>query len=807
MACLRLCEDQLADFIQIGLRDMLDFIIELKAMSHVKFCVSSRKGNVFSDHLPAQNKIYLHELTQDDINSYVQAEFDRTVKHNTSSRLTQQEISTLASDIVSKADGVFFWAYLVVRDVCKGIHDCSTVLELRTWINNLPPDLEKLFVQLLDRIPKAYHQNTAQYIQILLAAHETPLYLLDFILASESSSEITKDDPASQFLHAYDSEDQESSVRQWLEHKKSRVDARCDNFISFARSFRYGSGFSETTQKIALTPAITKTGDDLQKKAYLQFDTVNFLHRTVRDFFSHSPDGIKFLKHNTHHLFMPEISLMRACMRWVWIATATKMRQNTLDSDFVIHVFKYALLIQDSDLTRLAEVVDELDYCMQKVANIISTGHSSQYGSHWGRFIEYFPWWFMDLHRPHCKEQRPHILHNDTNAVLTAFGLGDYVLTKIVRSSPPVSSEYLNSLLFATNFGAEILRDDVRPGKTHARVVEGSLSFASQLLELGADPNAHHPCMYDWDSPWQCLLSILWNICPNFFKNFGETSLSEPEALRKGIAIVKAVFETLESYLTSGATLDQRISNTSTRLASPGFGFEAEDDVSAVISLLLGKLEEFSYEHLKLEWDPFWSDCVRFDLRSFLRDHVGVHNILANLSPINSTEYPKAWEPMSYKVSEVYRPKWPYTHRSEARGEHKGSATHEKLTKFTFQSHVRNHCIKLNAEQSTRLTKAMKICEITLGIDKRHVHWEYKQIMYDHEIEDNYWARSRIKVSSLFDPPVVPQHHSWPLKNGEDLRNRNWLLAEGDVGWEPDGEGALEAFNDRHHQMSAILTP
>lgn len=132
----------------------------------IKMCLSSRPWPVFEDGLgkDLSRKLYVQDLTYNDIKTYVAAQLECHPKWKTNS-LTETERMDMVEAVTKKADGVFLWAYLVTRSLREGLSNHDTVTDLTRRLEHLPGDLEKLFRQMLESVNPVYQSKMACFLQ------------------------------------------------------------------------------------------------------------------------------------------------------------------------------------------------------------------------------------------------------------------------------------------------------------------------------------------------------------------------------------------------------------------------------------------------------------------------------------------------------------------------------------------------------------------------------------------------------------------------------------------------------------------
>lgn len=100
----------------------------------VKIGVASRPLNAFSEVFPPQQTIYLHDLTKRDMALYVGEKL---------------VLSSVSKVIVEKAQVIFFWAALVVKDAREQIVNGNDLECLIRQVNQLPEQINDLFAHIL----------------------------------------------------------------------------------------------------------------------------------------------------------------------------------------------------------------------------------------------------------------------------------------------------------------------------------------------------------------------------------------------------------------------------------------------------------------------------------------------------------------------------------------------------------------------------------------------------------------------------------------------------------------------------------
>ena len=77
-----------------------------------------------------------------------------------------RQTDDLRSNIIEKAYGVFLWVVLGCRSVREGLDNFDRLSDLRGRIDELPPELERLFQHMLSSINGRYQDHATKILRI-----------------------------------------------------------------------------------------------------------------------------------------------------------------------------------------------------------------------------------------------------------------------------------------------------------------------------------------------------------------------------------------------------------------------------------------------------------------------------------------------------------------------------------------------------------------------------------------------------------------------------------------------------------------
>lgn len=149
-------------------KGMVELVLNVAQHAHVKVCVASRPWLVFSDAFEQKPKLFVEDLTKNDIRNYVAAAFNDNRHYLTLKGLEPKRTSDLIEGITAKAAGVFLWVYLVVRSLLDGLSNADRISDLERRLEALPPDLEDLYDKLWRSLDKAYFKHSCQLLLLVM---------------------------------------------------------------------------------------------------------------------------------------------------------------------------------------------------------------------------------------------------------------------------------------------------------------------------------------------------------------------------------------------------------------------------------------------------------------------------------------------------------------------------------------------------------------------------------------------------------------------------------------------------------------
>ncbi|KAJ8133511.1 hypothetical protein O1611_g101 [Lasiodiplodia mahajangana] len=304
----------------------------------VKICVASRPWTIFEEAFEQKSNLRLEDLTSDDIKNFVKSKLEADTEFENLGRRYPLFAERLIDNIVLKASGVFLWVDLVVKSLLAGMRLGDRIEDFQRRLDELPPDLEKLYEKILQSLDAFYLGHAAQYFALVETA-ETPPNILQLSFADEESVD------SAIKMHTGVLSSGDISLR--VDAINRRLNNRCKGFLEVERGLQ---GIQ---------------GGPVRQSSLL---TVQYLHRTVRDFIK-SPKAQTFLQSSTNTAFDPSMQLCLAYLMEIKTWKVKPEHVHTLDrGDYgpatlisrVVSCLRHAANVSKANDGAVVEILDEL---------------------------------------------------------------------------------------------------------------------------------------------------------------------------------------------------------------------------------------------------------------------------------------------------------------------------------------------------------------------------------------------------------------------------------------------------------------
>ncbi|KAL8680047.1 MAG: hypothetical protein Q9186_003727 [Xanthomendoza sp. 1 TL-2023] len=289
----------------VGEEDLLLDIIRLFVSTpRLKVCVSSRPEEAFREEFRHCCQLRVQDLNRNDFKAIIQNKLIPTISQWMHPEDNQGK--ALEDLLMEKAQGVWLWLDLMIKDLIKGARDGDTFDELQARLKRTPSTIKGLYAQKLQALDPSYLEEAIGYFQVLIVRNVylrmVSVTILQLILAEEEWWRSIVDHNLSRFQNdAFD-----SSCRRF----EKRLMSRC-------------AGLMEVQDV-----DFEKDVDFENESVVSRHDrTVNFIHRTVEEYL-HEEHAVFFQRSSWYS--KATIKLARGCLGLAFLRSDPPLRGTDL---------------------------------------------------------------------------------------------------------------------------------------------------------------------------------------------------------------------------------------------------------------------------------------------------------------------------------------------------------------------------------------------------------------------------------------------------------------------------------------------
>jgi hypothetical protein len=448
-------------------------LIKILALSSsIKLCVSSRPWNPFIRAFgESEQQLKLEDLTKDDIKNYVRSKLQENEPFR---ELEKQDsrCNEIVADIVQRAQGVFLWVYLVVDSLLKGLDEGDDARDLRDRLESLPDDLEDFFGHMLRTIDRSYREQTYRIFQITLQAMQ-PLPVLAFTFLERE-----RENP-NYALEVHAAPYPDHAMGAIHRRMKERLNARCRDLL--------------------------EVNIDSSESGIFKYK-VDFLHRTVRDFFVDTNALEEMLKGRIATSFNAHWSLcgIMLALTKALPEMSGKSSPNlifSLADELMYHAWQFergCIHRQDhsSQISMEVELLDQLDRVLTK---------HTESSPNWWKSVRHTK--YKNPHWTNARDIPKGLEENERKTFIASaiqFKLTLYVRQKLERHPKLLHSKDGRPLL-----DYALRPDMVTPIQLQHLDPSPDVDMVRLLLVKGADPNQSIN-IYDQQTVWSLFLQLCY---------------------------------------------------------------------------------------------------------------------------------------------------------------------------------------------------------------------------------------------------------------------------------------------------------
>lgn len=274
--------------------DGIDRLLELMSQwervhaGSMKFCLASRRELPIQRRLESHPHLRLEHLVANDLEQYAIAhlQFPKDdIMYEDVENLKYYDISIRS--LVDKAEGVFLWLCLAIKDLNRGLMNGDEPKHLQKRIERLHSDIESLYEDMWSRMnddEEIYRETTALYLRLLIVFHNAgnsfaPPRAFDMFLCSSGIADDVLDG---------NSPISADNLPATCKRAEQQVLTKCGGLVELF-GIEPNQKFNVMTWDDEQHPCLSK---------YIYGKSFRFIHRTALDFLVDTAKGQKILDHD-----------------------------------------------------------------------------------------------------------------------------------------------------------------------------------------------------------------------------------------------------------------------------------------------------------------------------------------------------------------------------------------------------------------------------------------------------------------------------------------------------------------------------
>lgn len=441
----------------------------------------------------------LQELTEPDIREYVSNKLEGMPREASQASNSLLMVDGIVDEIVSRAEGVFLWVKLAVRDQLEGIRNHDDADQLLERLRILPDEIEGIYAHMLQRIDKVYRKEAAQYLHLVLNSPTTSLF--DIALAGYnridsvllSSSDVSLGD-----------------ICRHCHLTGQRIATTCHGILEVREHDHLHSinrkSLLKSLENQSLPPECRNDLIELQSDQDRSW--VKFLHRTAFDFFKENGQARRLLDESALTSPHPQLLHVKALLaKLVVFSTTEDDRRLQWLIEHIMMVTYFGEEIIGIAQPALMGLLD------QSITIFCQRSRGNPSNIHWCRIWGY----------PEIRSRDDGILNinpTDFLGFAASFGLDLYVVYTVSRSGFTNTQSYYGDDSQSRRWTCStvdyllgcVLRglfSHFQSAYIYSGPVSGYLKLMTALLKRGANPQMRYP----EGTPWGFFLHKLYAYC------------------------------------------------------------------------------------------------------------------------------------------------------------------------------------------------------------------------------------------------------------------------------------------------------
>jgi hypothetical protein len=451
----------------MGIDELVEVLQTAAESPRLKIILSSRPILILERAFAEHDLLRLEDLTEPDILAYTNDKLRTNADLATVAKKHMGLANELVHEIVHYASGVFLWVKLVTQSLIEGFQNRDSIALLQERLRELPRDLEKLFLHMLNKVEPRYQIQSSKTLQLLQCIRHSREFLnnRNYRLTAIGLSFALQ--PSGNISHILGNPLDEEELEERLQETKVHLKVHCAGLVELGQDVAFKDLHNTTTDG----GSIGQGNQSLERVA--TSPEIRYLHRSVADFLDKKEIWDKVVESSRHSDFDVFQSLLHStALQLTRIQLQGADPRNAIKfGSFLYSFIRFARLAEYTTQQNSRKLLRNLDRIMSKTLKPW-TGDS-----HWSGIVaEGYP--------------RPLPWHDSFLSFTVRSGLNLFVREQF--------EQYGSSIL--EKKGRPLLDYACRPEPNYSVYVDAiNPDLVETLLQYGANPNQ----MFNTWTPWQ----------------------------------------------------------------------------------------------------------------------------------------------------------------------------------------------------------------------------------------------------------------------------------------------------------------
>ncbi|KAL6809572.1 hypothetical protein J3E69DRAFT_181937 [Trichoderma sp. SZMC 28015] len=319
--------------------EIFQFLDSFIGMNNIKICLSSRGEAVFLQKFSKYDGFKLNELTENDMLQFVLVGIPETDGY------PSDFLDGLRRLLVQKAEGVYLWLVMALESVKRGLRNSDEQDEIYLRLSKLPSKLEELYADMWDRLGEdrhIYQKEAVRYFSILIM-NQSLLEQYNKIHNSRGGMRFNWDLNSLHLMLTTNEKVKKNMLDKSCSLSPSEISKSCADTVK-SMSIKTAGFLAITQSKDFYEFRHFRCRGEFEPLSKYLLGKVNFIHRTLFDFFKESEVGKAILAKSQQHRTDVELGTIILCqLRTMEPPRFRSKGKMALTPNLPLHYFRWIL--------------------------------------------------------------------------------------------------------------------------------------------------------------------------------------------------------------------------------------------------------------------------------------------------------------------------------------------------------------------------------------------------------------------------------------------------------------------------------